>query len=285
MSQCIIPPDLDLYQKLSNAADARIVFIAGLPGTGKSLLFQQLTILADEAGRVVHTMQWDDARQAFEAPERLALYPEIDNLTHPGVRKAVGLWVRQGVQNWHAIHPDPKHLLVIELPVVGGRFIELLQPEEDVVEPLLTSDQTTVLVPVPTNALRQQIEGFRAETFANPRDAHEEKDAPPYIVNDLWLASRRLYNRWNGVPDDNARDARYDETVVRAVFERLCRFRRTELLRIDQVFPTTGSAYDRSVPIQSIRATQQEVEAAYARLATLFPGQSAEHATDGWSEY
>lgn len=285
MSQCIIPADQDLYHKLNNAAEARIVLIAGLPSTGKSLLFQQLTILADEAGRVVHTMQWDDARQAFEAPEWLNLYPEIDNLTHPGVRKAVGLWVRQGVHSWHTAHPDPQNLLVIELPVIGGRFIELLQPEDDVVEPLLVSDQTTVLVPVPTNALRDRIEGFRAETFANPRNTHEEKDAPPYIVNDLWLASRRLYNRWNAVSDDDTRDAQYDETVVRAVFERLCRFRRTELLGIDQVFPTTGSAYDRTVPIQSIRATKQEVEAAYARLAALFPGPSAEHATDGWSEY
>ena len=49
------------------ARDARCVFFAGLPGTGKSLLIHQLAHLAHARGRRVHLLQWDVARPAFEA--------------------------------------------------------------------------------------------------------------------------------------------------------------------------------------------------------------------------
>lgn len=285
MSASIIPPGTEIGRQLRAAAQCRVVLIAGLPGTGKSLMFQQLTILTHEAGRKVHTMQWDDARRAFETDHWLSQYPEVDDLTHPGVRKAVGLWVREGVDRWDGEHPEPDNLLIIELPVIGGRFVELLQKQDDKVEKLLAAQQTMVLVPIPTNALRRRIEGFRADTFANPRNADEEKDAPPYIVQDLWLNMRRLYNRWTGIEDDNARDKTYDETVVRSVFERFCRFRNTALLTIDQVFETTGSAYERPVPVTPFRANPGEVEAAYAHLQSKFPGSEAQHATDGWENF
>lgn len=47
--------------------EARMIFFAGLPGTGKSLLIHQLAHLAHARGRRVHLLQWDVARPAFEA--------------------------------------------------------------------------------------------------------------------------------------------------------------------------------------------------------------------------
>ena len=67
---------------------------------GKSLLLQQLTLMALEAGREVHLLQWDTARQVFETPR----YPLLDGATHPMVIKAVGLWLRQALVDWDRDH-------------------------------------------------------------------------------------------------------------------------------------------------------------------------------------
>ena len=168
MTKCIIPIDTEIGQKLRGAAvHCRILLIVGLPSTGKSLMLQQLIILASEAGRQVHTMQWDDARSAFETQDWLEVFPEVDNVTHPRIRKAVGLWVRGAVQNWCSVYSTSKDLLIVELPVIGGRFVELLQPHDDAPEAVMKSNDTLALVPVPTNEIRRVIAGFRAAPGRN----------------------------------------------------------------------------------------------------------------------
>ena len=60
--------DPALHERLTGlAGSARMVFVAGLPGTGKSLVIHQLAHLAADAGRAVHLLQWDVARPVFEA--------------------------------------------------------------------------------------------------------------------------------------------------------------------------------------------------------------------------
>lgn len=150
----IIPQNSDLYHTLNAAAQQRrIVLFAGLPGVGKSLYLQQLSLLAHENGRFLHSLQWDVSRLAFEVEAILSRYPEVDSITHPIIRKAVGLWARQGVQQWHEAHPDPRHMLVGEVPLVGNRLVELAQRQDDGVEPLLASEQTTFFFarPLPRN--------------------------------------------------------------------------------------------------------------------------------------
>ena len=80
---------------------------AGLPGTGKSLLVQQLTQLAASAGRRVHLLQWDVARPPFEASAAGRRYPVVDGVTHPVIRKAVGLWARRAVVAWDEATRNP----------------------------------------------------------------------------------------------------------------------------------------------------------------------------------
>ena len=61
----------------------------------------------------------------------------MDGVTHAAIRKAVGLWAREGVRRWDQAHPEDRHLLIGETPLIGNRLIELAQRREDGVEPLL----------------------------------------------------------------------------------------------------------------------------------------------------
>src|SRR5688500_10788549 len=112
-AELLLPRDSAIFEALDAAAsERRCVFLAGLPGVGKSLLLQQLTILAAERGRLVHRLQWDVARGAFEPPEILRRYPEVDGGSHPAIRRAVGLWARDAVARWNRANADQRHLLL-----------------------------------------------------------------------------------------------------------------------------------------------------------------------------
>lgn len=287
MSQCIFPSTSLIRQTLEDAVhDLRIILVAGLPSSGKSLVFQQLTILASEAGRRVHTLQWDDARHPFETDAWLSVYPDpLPGTTHPAIRKAIGLWVRKGVTRWAASHDDAANILIVEVPIVGGRFIELMRPSEDDAEGLLSSDKTKVIVTIPTDEVREKLEGFRAASHANPRNDGEAMEAAPSVVKADWIESRQLYNSWEGIPDDPERDSKYDRDIAHAVFLRLTRHRKTHFLDIDQVFDTKGSTFDRPVPVTGFRPTETEVTNAYARLKELFTGNNIESATNDWADY
>lgn len=285
-TQIIIPKDSPIRTQLEHAVSTRrMIFVAGLPGTGKSLMLQQIILLADQAGRRVHTMQWDAARRPFETTQWLEKYPEVDNLTHPGIRKAVGLWVRQGLLNWNEAHSDPAELLVAELPVVGGRFTELLHQSDDEAETLLGSDQAVFFVPIPRAEIRRAIEGFRADTFANPRNEQETKDAPPEIVQNDWLDIRRVYDLWTDTQSDPATAHIYDAEIYRFVYDRLMRHRNLQILDIDRTFETKGSAYERTVPVKELAATDAEITVSFALLQHKFPGDSVNPALEAWYDY
>jgi hypothetical protein len=284
--RCIIPADTEIGRALRDAArERRLIAIAGLPGCGKSLLVQQLIVLARQAGRNVTILQWDAARRGFETPDWLARYPEHNDLTHPGIRKAVGLWSRDAVAHWRDTHSDASDLLIAELPVVGGRFAELLQPAEDAAEPFLAGAETVFFTPVPTVEMRRVIVGARAETFANPRNEQETKDAPIYIVENDWRDTRRLHNRWTGAQDDPETDAVYDPQVYAQVFERLGRFRPLRILSIDRPYAVVGSVYDGRKEVIELKPGAEAVRAAFAEVERRYPGKAAGKATDDWAEF
>ena len=83
--------DPRLYAHLQRLASVqRLVFFAGLPGTGKSLLSHQLAHLAHAMGRTVHMLQWDVARPVFEASPAGQRYPVVQGVTHGVIRRAAG---------------------------------------------------------------------------------------------------------------------------------------------------------------------------------------------------
>lgn len=268
-----------LRAALERLAGARMVFFAGLPGTGKSLLLHQLSHIAHRAGRVVHLLQWDVARPVFEATAAANRYPMVDGVTHAVVRRAVGLWVRGAVARWERDHAA-EHLLVGETPFVGYRLVELARREADAAEPSLASATSRFVLPVPSREIRAFLETERERRARRPQHEREREDAPPELLRALWrhLGDVGRALAIGGPADD------YDPDVYRGVYEHVLRHRAVDVLILDTVLPTERfSVYDFAISRRDLvpdpDAAEQfvrAVEAAYPDLARLA------HEVDRW---
>jgi hypothetical protein len=257
LERIIIPADWGPGRTLrALAARQRIILLAGLPGVGKSLLVQQITLMAQTAGRQVHLLQWDVTRAAFERPEILARFPEVDGVTHAAIRQGVGAWARGAVQSWHERFAGGEHLLIVEAAIIGNRLRELAVARHDEVEELLSGPLTTVILPVPTAGVRRAIEDARVRTMANPRHVRESSDAPPDLMRGLWRDVFREAHQL-GLTAEQADD--YNADAYRAVYEHWLRDRQVETLVIDRVLDTGTSVYEVEGIVSELVATPDEV--------------------------
>ncbi|RPH83679.1 MAG: hypothetical protein EHM88_06175 [Candidatus Rokuibacteriota bacterium] len=254
------------------ARDQRLVFLAGLPGTGKSLLIHQLAHLAHARGRRIHLLQWDVARPVFEASEAGRRYPLDGGVTHGVIRLAVGRWARGAVARWHARHRGAEHLLIGETPFIGHRLIDLARPAADEAESLLTSPAATFVIPVPSRALREHLEAERARRARKPLHPREREDAPPEVLRGLWR-------------DLAGADVPYDPAVYQRAYERVLRHRRAEVLSLHARLQTAGiSAYDFRVPVRDLVPTPGEAARAIAEVEASHPDAAdVQRAIDGWA--
>jgi hypothetical protein len=266
----VVSSDRDLYARLTRLAlDRRIIMVAGLPGTGKSLMIHQITHLAVDAGREVHLLQWDVARPALEASEAGRRYPVIDGVTHAIIRKAMGLWSRHAMVRWDREWPAREHVLVGETPFVGNRLIELARPASDAAEPILAAPSCSFAIPVPSPEVRRFLEAERERRMAAPQHPREREDAPPGVLRDLWRqlveAARAL-----AIPVPSADT--YDPDVYRRVYEALLRHRRVEVLPLQTVLPTSGlSAYDFAVPRRDLVPSETEANDLVREAEARYP--------------
>lgn len=256
----LIPEGTPLFDALAEPArDARMVFFAGLPGTGKSLLIRELAHLAHARGRAIHLLQWDVARPVFETCEAGRRYPQEAGVTHGIIRLAVGGWAREAVQRWHTTHP-PAALLIGETPFIGNRLVELARRAADAAEPLLASAAARFVVPVPSRPLRAHLEAERERRTREPRHHREREDAPPLVLRALW---REIAGG----------EQPYDPDVYRGAYEAILVHRHVTVLLLDTILPVgTGSAYDLRVPVTVLVPGEDEaavaVEAAERRHPT-----------------
>lgn len=285
MTNVIIPKNSSLHRTFQDAAQQqRIVLFAGLPGVGKSLFVQQMALMAHEVGRAVHLLQWDVARMAFETAEILAKYPEIDGLTQPIIRKAVGMWARQGVWQWHQAHPESYHILVGEVPLVGNRLIELVQKQDDEVEPLLRSEQTRFFLPVPSREIRNIIEAARAKSIANPQHEKEVKDAPPNILQLNWFEANELAYALGLLAEPPVTGMAYDPEVYTAVYRHLLQHRHLKVLPITETLKSGRSVYDLDVVVSDLQATAKAVNRIMTHLETKFTQEDIARDVAQWFE-
>jgi hypothetical protein len=240
-----------------------MVFFAGIPGTGKSLLVHQLAHLARAAGRTIHLLQWDVARPLFEATRTGQRYPLADGVTHPVIRQAAGLWVREAIVAWDERHPEPEHLLVGETPLVGARFVELARPLDDRAERLLTAPSSRFVITVPSRDVRRFLERERERRAVDPLHPREREDAPPRVLRDLWRELSEVGARLGiGEPGDE-----YDPDVYRKVYETVLRHRNVDVVRLDVILPIQDlSVYDFAITAPDLVPTGAEAEAAVTRV-------------------
>jgi hypothetical protein len=256
----LIQADPELAARVESLArHARAIFVAGLPGTGKSLLIHQIAHLAHRAGRSLHLLQWDVARPVFEASPAGQRYPMVDGVTHVAIRSAVGAWARQAVAAWDRRCAEPANLLVGEAPLVGGRLIELGRPAVDDAEAVLSGASCRFVIPVPSRDVRRYLEAERDRRAKRPLHEREREDAPPHVLRDLWHALVEVAAQL-GLADAE-RSTPYDPGLYRGVYEALLRARHVEALPMNTVLATAAmSVYDLTTPHADLVPTPDETD-------------------------
>ena len=281
MSQVILPAGSRLhatFSELINQADR--VFFSGIPGVGKSLLLQQLALMAQQAGRSVTLLQWDTVRLVFETPQ----YPVIDGITHPMVIRATDIWLRREIAHWHARQGRPPALLIGELPLVGDRLMGIVRPADDESEALLKDERAQFIVPVPSERLRKTIEANRERSVRQPRHWNEKHDAIPTVLRALW---QDIYDiaRHLGLIDTQAETSPYAPETYIAVFRHLLRFRHHKILMIDEDLHPTASVYDFGDNLPQLAPTAEEAAATLAQVAATSSLEEARRDAARWYEF
>jgi hypothetical protein len=283
----IIPEETPLYAQLQALAQqARLVFFAGLPGTGKSLLLHQLTHLAAAHDRTVHLMQWDTVRPVFEAAPRARHYPVVDGVTHGIIRQAVGMWARHALAQWETEYADPAHLLLGETPCIGHRFIELARPAQDTTEQLLRQPSCRFVIPVPAPDVRVHIERTRQQRHRTPVHAHETEDAPPAVLQALWHELYRVAPLLGVETYAMSGDTQpaFDPAIYLQVYQILLRHRHYDVMPLDMTLETTGfSPYTFVVEKYELTPHADDVATYIAEAEQRFPELEAlERSIDQW---
>ena len=287
----LIPEESGLFQALLHLVKTRkMVFLAGLPGTGKSLLLQQLAILAHGLGRTPHLLQWDVCRLPFLTNSRVKEhYHEVDGITHAGVRKAAGMWSRHAVGKWAETHLDRPDILIGEVPIIGNRLVELVRTEADPVEPLLADGESTYFaIPTPSLRVRRLIEAQRKERSARPLHERERGDAQPDIMYALWedlCAVALRFGLLDG-EEQKSRTCDYDPDLYCATYSVLLRRRLAGRIDLDLLLSTEGrSVYDLSAGQRDLVPTAADVEAAITEMEDRYPRPGdLEHSVEHWYE-
>ena len=279
MTALLLKPNSPIYQTFADLIDrADRVFFAGLPGVGKSLLAQQLTLMAQDAGRRAHLLQWDTVRPAFERPK----YPLQDGATHPMVIKAVGLWLRPALLDWDKAHPKPASLLIGEAPLIGGRLMEIARSFDDDAEVMLRDEGTQFVVPVPSKEVRALIETSRERTIARPRHPNETEDAPPDLLRALWQDLHRTAVRLRLTESDA--DAPYSPPIYAAMYRHLLQHRHVHILPLNEPLEPAASVYEFDIDPPQLRADSAQARDIWARLESMISLEQAQADAARWHE-
>jgi hypothetical protein len=274
MTKVILPSDSTLYHAFEQLiASQRFVFFVGLPGVGKSLLAQQLALMAHQAGRKVHLLQWDVVRQPFMTDAYvMKTYPEIDGVTHSVIRKAVGLWVREAIGQWNRDHPEQAEMLIGEAPLVGNRLIELLQRHDDDVEAIIGSSITRFVIPVPSREVRRTIEGKRGVRSANPHHAQQQIDAIPQVLQAAWIELYRAAQELRITSNPIGDHVDFDPGIYQSVFDTLMKHRHSQGLPLTIQLRTEHlSSHENQFQESDLAPKTDEVRRYIAQVERLYP--------------
>ena len=269
-SNQLLPAKSTIAARLIEIAHSqRMVFFAGLPGVGKSLLIRELAHMAHNLGRRVHLLQWDVVRQEFLTNAMLAKYPESAGVTHAVIRKSMGVWCREAVFKWSVANPGANELLITESPLIGNRFVELAIPLDDETESMLVAENSSFIIPVPTKPVRFAIETARAASAKTPRHERERGDAQPNVLDTVWT---ELCDAAAGLGIGSRRHKSYNPEIYKEVYLEVLKYRQPVVLPIDTVIATGNrSVYDLQVPFRDVLPTSTETNEAVAEVERYYP--------------
>ncbi len=228
----IIPTSSPVYHQLQNlASSADIVVFSGLPGTGKSLYINEFYHISKALSRKLTVIQWDIARKAFETEKIMKLYPMKDSMVHDAVKLMAGVFLLEQIKKWYK-EKDDTDLLLIEAPLVGGRFIELVELHADPnIELILSNHKTQIVMPIPSVKVREIIEAERAKQVNE--DAKVWIGAKPSVMKILWKHVCEIAQEFG---KDLELDINYDPQIVEYVFKKVTKHRNFLPLYIDELF-------------------------------------------------
>lgn len=231
----VIPTNSPVYQTLEKVANtAKMVVFSGLPGVGKSLYINQFQLIAASKGKNVTVIQWDIARKSFETKEIAAHYPIENDEVHNGVKLSVGAWLLDTLKNWLAQYPSSDELLLIEAPLVGHRFMELVKIQTDTaLEKFLKSADCQMLIPIPSKKVRAKIEEDRRKQVSE--DAKTWTGAKPSVMLLLWKMICGIANEF-GKNISMEGQPPYDPVIYEFVFGNILKHRHFTPLHIDEIY-------------------------------------------------
>lgn len=255
----IIPTSSPVFKQLDElAAHKQIVVFSGLPGVGKSLYVREFQLIAKSYGRTVDLIQWDIARKSFETDFINKHFPIQDGTVHNGLKLIAGMWLMDEVSLWIEQHWDSDRLLLIEAPLVGHRFVELIKPADDKdLERYLASEEVAVVMPIPSNAVRDKIESERRRQVKE--DAQVWLGAKPSVMLMLWKMTCEIANEF-GKDIDLSGQPPYDSSIYEFVFSRILQHRNFMPLFIDEIFDVPDEDEDALHSQESIKADTETAD-------------------------
>ncbi|QCO98057.1 hypothetical protein FCN77_10485 [Arthrobacter sp. 24S4-2] len=273
------PPVPYLQELWSRIRGLRCIVVVGLPGTGKSLLVREIAAAAGADGRPSAVMQWDVSRESWDShPSAAATYPEIDGVTHEGIRTAMGIWVREAVADWYSQHADGDDLLIVEAPHIGGRFSELAHVVDDAAEPSLRGAGTLFVLVAPTKALQLTLKSQRAADMeSHGEGSYESNNASPDLLDELTDSLRG--------PAQELRIASisstgYDPELYAELMQHVLRHRNVLLVRPDRLMEVTGSVYSLGDQSSRLWATEEQVQRSLDVVESMSQRELAQHTND-----
>jgi len=230
-----IPQSSPVFQQLLQIAKkSQLVVFSGLPGVGKSLYIREFKLIAKSLDIELDVIQWDVARKAFETSFIAKHFPMGEGTVHEGVKLMAGHWLMDELRLWYDTYNDSARILLIEAPLVGHRFIELVKPVDDSeLESFLSSDRTTVVMPIPSIEVRSKIETERKRQVKE--DAKVWSGAKPSVMLMLWKMTCTIANEF-GKNIDLSSQPKYDPEIYAFVFKKILKHRNFVPLIIDEVF-------------------------------------------------
>ena len=231
----IIPTSSPVFKQLKEIAESsQVVIFSGLPGVGKSLYIREFQLIAKSLDIPVDIIQWDVARKAFETAFIAEHFPMGKGTVHNGLKLIAGKWLIDEVDLWIEQYLKTKRILLVEAPLVGHRFIELVTRNSDSdLEAVLSSSATKVVMPIPSKQVREKIEEDRARQV--DESAKVWLGAKPSVMLMLWKMTCEIANEF-GKQIDLSGQPPYDPDIYEFVFGHILKHRNFVSLKIDEVF-------------------------------------------------